>query len=222
MRVVQDDLLEAATAARLARARAGDDVARRLQVSSLEPGQVGILEVQIRAVSPSRTYARKRGGEGVLQRVTLADATGEVDLVLWDEELRHTGPTGALQPGAYLRLRGAAVKAGHRGGVELGLGSAVVESLGASASGLPETLEGVLRALSEVRPVGSPPAMRFSMELTLETPQGTVQVVAWDAAVKQVRAAGIGARVHLAGCTLNPLLDHWWTCVGPVTGVRNG
>ncbi len=198
------------------RARAGEDVARRLRLGDVEPGQVGVLDVQVRAVAPSRTYERKRGGQGLLQRVTLADATGEADLVLWDDELRHAGPAGALQHGAFLRLRGAAVKAGHRGGVELGLGSATMEPLAAAAATGPTELIGVLRGFGEVRPVGAPPALRFSMDATLETLDGLVQVVAWDQAVKQLRAAGLGVRVKLAGCTANPLLSGWWTCHGPV------
>src|SRR5688572_6749401 len=213
---MRDDLLEPATAARLARARAGEDVSRRLQVATLEPGQAGVLDVQVRAIAPSRTYSRKRGGEGLLQRVTLADATGEVDLVLWDDELRHAGPAGAFQPGAFLRLRGAAVKAGHRGGVELGLGSALVEPLPAPAAGQPSVLVGVARAFGEVRPVGAPPALRFSMDATLETLDGPLRVVAWDQAVKQLRAAGLGVRVRIEGCVRNPFLDGWWTCEGPV------
>lgn len=214
---MRSDLLDDGVAARLARARAGEDVTRRLELGALEPGQVGVLEVQVRGVAPSRTYDRKRGGQGLLQRVTLADATGEADLVLWDDELRHAGPTGPLQHGAFLRLRGAAVKAGHRGGVELGLGSAIVEPLAdPRASSGPVELVGVLRAFGEVRPVGAPPALRFSMDATLETLDGTVQVVAWDQAVKQMRAVGLGTRARLAGCTPNPLLPGWWSCPGPV------
>lgn len=217
---MRDDLLSPGTAARLRRAVGGDDVTRRLQVSSLEPGQNGILDVQVRALSPSRTYERKRGGQGLLQRVTLADSTGEVDLVLWDDELRHAAPAGAFQPGAFLRLRGAAVKAGHRGGVELGLGSALVEPLAAAGApagaAAPTTLEGLLGAFGEVRPVGAPPAMRFTMEAALETATGNVRVALWDQAVKQARACGERSRVRLSGCTPNPLLDGWWTCAGPV------
>ncbi|MEA3137075.1 MAG: hypothetical protein QOJ26_10 [Thermoplasmata archaeon] len=213
---MRDDLLEEGTAARLAAARAGQDVSRRLRVASLEAGQVGVLEAQVRAVAPSRPYARKRGGEGLLQRVTLADDTGEVDLVLWDDELRHAATAGAFQPGAFLRLRGAAVKAGHRGGVELGLGSAVVEPMAAPRAEGPVVLVGVPRAFGEVRPVGAPPALRFSMDATLETLDGLVQVAAWDQAVKQLRALGLGVRVRLEGCTPNPFLQGWWTCPGPV------
>ena len=64
--------------------------------------------------------------------------------------------------------------------------------------------------------MGTPPALRFNMDATLETLEGEVQVVAWDQAVKQMRAAGLRARVKLASCTPNPLLTGWWTCTGPV------
>lgn len=211
---MRDDLVEAATAARLARARAGEDVARRLQVGTLAPGEVGVLDVQVRGVAPARTYDRKRGGQGLLQRVTLADASGEVDLVLWDDETRQA-KDGPFQPGAFLRLRGAAVKAGHRGGVELALGSALVEPVepDRSAAG---PLEGTIRSFGEVRPVGAPPALRFTMEVELATPGGVVRLAAWDEAVKQLRAAGVGAEVRLPGAVVNPLLDGWWTVSGPV------
>lgn len=218
---MRDDLLDPATAARLARARAGEDVARRLQLGRLEPGQVGVLEVQVRSIGVPRTYDRKRGGQGLLQRVTLADATGEADLVLWDEELRHAkAGDGAFQHGAFLRLRGAAVKAGHRGGVELGLGSAVVEPLPAPAAaagpGTAGVLEGTLQAFGEVRPVGAPPAMRFTMDVVMATATGRAEVAAWDDAVKRLRAVGEGRRVRITGAQPNPLLDGWWTL--PPTG----
>jgi hypothetical protein len=68
-----------------------------------------------------------------------------------------------------------------------------------------------------VRPVGAPPALRFSMDATLETLDGLVQVAAWDQAVKQLRAMGLGVRVRLEGCTPNPFLQGWWMCAGPVS-----
>lgn len=207
-----DGLVDAATAARLARVRGGEDPARRLRVATLEPGQAGVLDVQVRAVGPARTYARRNGGQGLLQRVTLADGTGEVDLVLWDDE-RRQAQDGPFQPGAFLRLRGAAVKAGHRGGVELGLGSALVEPLPAPSPAAPVAgiLEGVLLELGEVRPVGTPPAMRFTVDAVVETASGKVHVAAWDAAVKGLRAVGVGGRLRVSGAAPNPLLDGWWT-----------
>ena len=77
-------------------------------------------------------------------------------------------------------------------------------------------MEGTIRSFGEVRPVGSPPAMRFTMDVTLETAAGRVQVAAWDEAVKRLRAAGLGARVRLPAATANPLLEGWWTATEPV------
>lgn len=208
MSPVRDDLLEEATVARLARARAGEDVARRLHVSTLEPGQVGVLDVQVRSVAPVRSYERKRGGEGLLQRLTLADASGEVDLVLWDDELRQA-KDGPLQPGAFVRLRGAAVKAGHRGGVELGLGSALVEPLPMPDSPPGHVIDARVASVGEVRPVGAPPALRFNLDLTFG-PGPVAGVALWDEAVKQARGVAAGDRVRIEGATPNPLLDGWW------------
>lgn len=121
-----EDLLEAATAARLARAAAGESVERRLQVIALRPGDAGVLDVEVVRWGPTRSYNRKRGGTGQMARITFADGTGEVDMVLWDDEVARLR---AWPPGTKLRLRGAPVKAGWKSGVELGLGSARVEIL---------------------------------------------------------------------------------------------
>lgn len=209
--------LEEATRARLAAAHAGNDPAVRLRLGGLRVGDVGVVEAEVRAVAPVRGYARKRGGEGLLQRVTLADATGEADLVLWDDELRLVRD-GPLQSGAHVRLHGPLVKAGRAAGtVELGLGSAEVVLIPPAPAA---TVEGRLVGIGPTRPVGVPPAMRFTCELTVETLRGPLRAAAWDAAVKGALAAGLGARVRLHG-RLNPFLDGWWTVdavetLGPV------
>src|SRR5688500_17144992 len=82
--------LNPGTAARLAAAWAGKDLTVRLRLGDLQVGQVGVLEAEVRAVAPVRSYQRKRGGDGLLVRVTLADRSGEADLVLWDDEVRLT------------------------------------------------------------------------------------------------------------------------------------
>jgi hypothetical protein len=201
--------LDPATAARLAAARADPKAAaRRLRLGALEPGAIGLLEAEVRAVGSVRRYNRKRGGEGLLQRVTLADATGEVDLVLWDDETRLAQPDGPLQPGAHVRLHGPLVRAGRSpGSLELGVTGAEVVALPASA---PRILEGRLTAIGPTRPVGDPPAMRFTCELTVETARGIVRVAAWDAAVRAALAAGLGSRVVVHGSP-NPFLEGWWT-----------
>lgn len=203
-------LLGPEAAARLAAARAGGPGAGavRLRLGALEAGAVGLVEAEVRSVGPVRRYARKRGGEGLLQRVSLADASGERDLVLWDDETGLAKPGGPLQPGAAVRIHGPLVKAGRAGRtLELGVtGAQVVALPGASE----RWLAGQLLAIGPTRPVGDPPALRFTCELTLQCAEGVVRAAAWDAAVKGALAAGAGARVRALGRP-NPFLDGWWT-----------
>lgn len=179
--------------------------ATRLHLGTLTPGQVGVLEAEVRSVGPVRSYNRKRGGQGLLVRVTLADASGEAELVLWDDEVRLT--QGTLQTGRTVRLHGPTVKAGRDGRPELGLGSAHIMELPPPAAA---RLEGLLLEIGPTVPVGTPPALRFKAELLVQTKAGPIRVVAWDDAVKQARAAGLGCRVTVDGAP-NPLLDGWWT-----------
>lgn len=200
-------LLEPGTAARLAAARAGGAGAVLLRLGHLEVGAVGLVEAEVRAVGPVRRYARKRGGEGLVQRVTLADASGEAEAVLWDDETRLARPPdGPLQPGVAVRLHGPQVKAGRDGRPELGVTGAEVVALPGGES----VLEGRLASIGTTRPVGEPPALRFTCELVVEGPAGPVRVAAWDAAVKGALSAGVGAQVRVRGRP-NPFLDGWWT-----------
>lgn len=200
-----DDATRTRLAALGARGPGAQD-ARVLRLGALHVGDVGVVAAEVRAVAPVRTYARKRGGEGLLCRVTLADATGEADLLLWDDEVRLT-QDGPLRVGAAVRLHGPTVKAGRSGGVELGLGAAHLVPVPPAPL---RPLAGRLVAIGATRPVGDPPALRFTCELTVATDAGDVRVAAWDAAVKAALAAGLGARVLVQGRP-NPFLEGWWT-----------
>ena len=203
-------MVDPAAAARLAAARAGPPGAGAvlLRLGALQAGAVGLVEAEVRAVGPVRRYARKRGGEGLVQRVSLADATGERDVVLWDDETRLARPGGPLQPGAAVRIHGPTVRPARDGqGLELGVTGAEVVALPAGEA---QALEGLLMAIGPTRPVGEPPALRFTCELTVQAAHGPVQVAAWDAAVKAALAAGVGSRVRVRGRP-NPFLDGWWT-----------
>lgn len=198
--------LEPSTANRLAAQRAGSPQSVRLQIALLEPGAIGVLDAEVRALGAPRPYARKRGGDGLLQRITLADATGEVDLVLWDDEL-GLAREGPLQPGNHVRLHGPLVKAGYRGGVELALQGAHL--VAGPQADLREVI-GQLLGIGVTKPLGEPPALRFTCELEVATASGTIRVAAWDDAVKSALAAGVGSRIRL-WARPNPFLEGWWT-----------
>lgn len=191
----------------LARARAGEIVTRELRVADLEPGDVGVLHVTVQHVRPARTFRRKRGGEGLLQRVSLADATGEVDLVLWDDETNQVRD-GPLRPGAALRIAGATVKRGYRGGVELGLGRAQVERL--ASPDARTDVEGALHELGETRVVGEPPDVRFSADARIGSAEGPVNVVLWDESLRAARGLLPGARVCIEAALPHPALPGWY------------
>lgn len=228
-----DELLAPATADRLARFRAGEDTTRRLRVADLETDVFGVLEVQVRTLHPAKPFTSRAGRDGVLRRVTLGDASGEVDLVLWGDETRQA-VDGPLTAGAWLRLRGATVKPGYREGVELHLGGCVVEALDAppaeaggasgnvAAGGVTDAprpgasvdLEGVLESLGDTRVVGEPPDVRFQADATLATDDGPVQVVLWDDAVKAARSVLPGIRVRISGADAHPSLEGWFLADG--------
>ena len=189
-------LVDAETLERLRQPSAG----RRLTVQGLEVGTFGVLDVTVTQVAPPRAFRRRNGTEGLVARATLGDPTGEVDLVLWDDEVRLLRD-GTLAPGARLRLRGATVKAGYRGGIELGLGAAVVEPAPATDQAM--DIAGTLLAVSETRMV----ADRFQVDVTLDSDGGPVLVVLWDDLVKAVRALELGAAIRLQGVARHPMLD---------------
>ncbi len=191
------DLIDSDTQRRLDAAGEGVDASRHLDVAVLEVGDWGILDVTVDQVHPARPFQRKRGGEGTVGRVTLRDASGAIDLVLWDDENRLT-IDGPLCHATRLIIRGATVKAGWKGGLELGLGSAVLEPQAPPGT---MRLEGTLLERGDAQVVGDPPRTKVEILVRLET--GPVTVICWDDAIQAIQrplgtAVTIEARAHPA------------------------
>jgi hypothetical protein len=214
---VPPGLLGPATEARLRQALAGTDVALRLHLGALQAGATGVVEAAVRQVHPVRPYVRKNGGNGLIGKVTLADATGEAVLVLWDDETRLL-QDGPFQPGAFLRLQGASVRAGRRGEAELALGAAIVTPLEAAASPL-SRLEGTFLGVGPTRVTGAPPAVRFQADAQVQAPGGVAHIALEGEPLRDLRSILPGATVALDGVTAHPVLEGWWIA-GPATTVR--
>lgn len=192
---IPDGVLPPAEVARLATIQE-----QRRTVAELDVGVWGVLDVVVDHLSPPRTFRRKNGSEGTIQRVTLSDATGTIDLVLWDGEGELTKTD--LAPGRHVRIRGPTVKAGWKGGLELGLGSAIIE---AAPEVGPAILAGAITAISDTDIIDG----RFRADVTLDTATGPCTIVVWDDAVKAARDAGIGGDFSIQA-TPHPALDGWY------------
>jgi hypothetical protein len=214
-----DGLIDPAVAARLARARSGADEALHLPLGALDVEQVGVVEAEVVAIGLQRTFQKRSGGEGRLVKVALRDATGEADLVLWDEEVAQAA---AWRPGSSLRLRGAVVKAG-RDGPELGLGAARVEVVPA-VRGAPGGLFGRLLALSPDRAVASG---RVQAEAELATSWGLATLVVEGRTVAHLRRLPVGTPLSWPTARPHPVLAGWFllppdTLPDPLPDARPG
>ncbi len=198
-----DDLLPE-TADRLERARTGEEVARRLRIAALDVGASGVLRALVTRAGEVRTFRRKRGGEGLIGRVTLDDGTGEVDLVLWDDETRLVRD-GTFQPGCRVEIQGPTVRAGYRGGIELALGSATIVPLEADDTSL--EVAGRVLEIEDTRIIDE----RFQAQVRVATDDGERILIVWDDDVRQVRSAGLGARLQATGHA-HPLLEDHILC----------
>lgn len=193
-------LLDEPTAQRLA----GPAQATYLRCGELQAGAVGVLEAEVRRVQATHEFQRRDGTPGRLRRVTLADPTGEADLVLWGDETDLAAD--ALAPGRHVRLRGPTVRDGFRGGVELHLGAAALEPLLDDG----QALAGTLAHLAESEIVNGPDGPRFRAEARIDTRGGPRHVVLWDDAIKQAIAAGPGQPVAFPDARPNPAVDGWF------------
>jgi len=211
--------LDPAVAARARAALAGRPSPRLLALGALVPGDAGIVEAQVRQVHPLRPFARARGGDGLVGRVTLGDASGEANLVLWDDETRLV-QDGPFVPGARLRLQGVTVRAGRRGDCELALGAAVVTPL-EGVEERTEDLEGTLLAVGPARVLGDPPRVRFQADAELAVAGGTARLAVEGEALLRVRRVLPGVPVRIRAVRPHPALEGWWLAT-PGTRIEVG
>ncbi len=183
------------TAARLAAHLQGEVAPRTLRAGHLAPGDAGVLRATFVHLVAPREFTRRNGNKGLVARARFADATGEVEMVLWDEEVQVAA---AWRPGQAYRLLGVVARAGYRGGVELSL-PPVIEEIPPELG----SLEGRVETMGATEVVDG----RFKAEVTLDTQSGPVHVIVWGPVIKEIRAAGVGAVIRLAPVSEHPLLD---------------
>lgn len=178
------------------------------------------VRARVERVEPARTFERAGRDPGRVVNVVVSDATGETRLVFWDKD---TEKAEELRAGSHVTIVNARVKDG-KFGPELHVGPwSVLEVEGALdpakrklladvepekqlvqtklvTEELPTSLEGKLAWLSPTRPYRNPEGgTGFTCDADIETADGLRRLVAWDAAVKGIRATGEGQQLRVTG-----------------------
>ena len=76
---------------------------------------------KIASIYPIQTFKRGLGKEGKIARLVLADETGELNVVLWNEKTEFI-EKNILKKGQKIRISHGYVREGFRGGLELHVG----------------------------------------------------------------------------------------------------
>lgn len=84
-------------------------------ITDLRPNRVATLEASVEEVEPVREVLLEGGARRRVQNVRLGDGTGEVQLVLWGEEVDR------IRKGDRVRIRDGWVK-DYKGRLQISLG----------------------------------------------------------------------------------------------------
>jgi replication factor A1 len=95
---------------------------RRVSVSDLVSGLGNVTVVgRVIFVSPVQVFTRSNGQEGRLRRVFIADKTGELGVLLWDDKVEMLEKESLI--GKLIRFSHGYVRVGYYGKLELNIGS---------------------------------------------------------------------------------------------------
>jgi replication factor A1 len=161
----------------------------------------------VKEVFPSSTFTRQDLSTGKVLRFTLADSTGEVAVVVWNEKAEELEPY--LKRNVELRLVNAKVKATSSGGFEVHVDASTYVDVSAEAAQLTKiaSLNADLNSVNvegevSTKPVGrevktSKGEMVKLAVFELKDDTGTVRVSAWRKHAEAVNNLKVGDRLRL-------------------------
>ena len=174
-----------------------------------------------------KTFRRRDGSTGKMASLILADETGEVRVVLWDEKAELV-EVGELQVGQVVRIAHGYTREGLAGRRELHVGSRAVVQVsppGVDESRFPSpfpepveigsigpedrvaSVEGVITAMREPRTFRRADGSEGRvLRLRLSDGTGSVVCVLWDEAADACEHLRPGARVRLLGARVRESL----------------
>ena len=94
----------------------------RMKIADVNEGTRSVtLTAKVVGIDTVREFARAGGGTGRVASITVADDTGKIRVVLWDD-MTEAVSSGAVSVGCWVQVRGGYVRKGLRGALELNLG----------------------------------------------------------------------------------------------------
>ncbi len=94
----------------------------RMKIEEITEGTRSVtLTAKVVGIDTVREFSRDQGGTGKVTSITIADDTGRIRVVLWDEMTKAVSE-GAVSIGSWVQIRSAYVKKGLRDALELHLG----------------------------------------------------------------------------------------------------
>ncbi|MHA1771434.1 MAG: OB-fold nucleic acid binding domain-containing protein [Candidatus Thorarchaeota archaeon] len=94
----------------------------RMKIEEITEGTRSVtLTAKVVGINTVREFSRSGGGTGKVTSITIADDTGKIRVVLWDEMTKVVSD-GVVNIGDWIQIRNAYVKRGLRDTLELNLG----------------------------------------------------------------------------------------------------
>jgi ssDNA-binding replication factor A large subunit len=161
----------------------------------------------VKEVFPSSTFTRQDLSTGKVLRFILADSTGEVAVVVWNEKAEELEPF--LKRNVELQLVNAKVKTASSGGFEIHVDASTYVNISAATEQLTKiaSLNADLNSVNVEGEVSTAPLRREVTTSKGETVKlavfelkddtGTVQVSAWRKHAETVNSLRVGDRVRL-------------------------
>ncbi len=182
---------------------------------------------RVMRVWPVRRFRRRDGSTGKMASFILADKTGSVRVVLWDDKAELV-EEGLIEEGQVVRVAHGYTREGLRGTVELHVGPRATVQINPPGvdesdypSPFPEPVEiealrpDMARASVEgfVSAIRRPTTFRRSdgstgrvLRLRLSDETGSVECVLWDSAAEACEGVEVGSRLRLLGARVRESL----------------
>jgi replication factor A1 len=164
------------------------------------------LSGTVKAVLGLTKFTRNNQSDGTVMRFTLADDSGEVTVVAWNEKAQELEKT--LTANAYLQLGNAKVKEKQNGGIEvhvdftsfvnIQIAEVKFVKISSIAENLSANVEGVVSAVLENKEVTTSKGETVKLLVfELKDESGSVKVSAWRQHAETLNLLKIGDKLQL-------------------------